>query len=273
MRKRIVLVTGASSGIGREIARLLARRGDFPVLAARRAEPLRELTEELGTGAAFPCDVTDENAAQALVDEVKRTWGRIDVLINNAGYGAFGGFLEIPMSEYEGMMQTNYLGAVRMTRAVIPHMLEAGGGRIVNIASVAGLTGSPNLAAYTASKFALVGFSESLDLQYAPVIRVGVLCPGPVSTPFFRGEDPSRFFPAPIAKRLLDPETVARHAIGLIDRPRVLVVPRLFAPALAFRALFPRIYRKIAKKMYDHHFQRQKAKDPVGNSSSTAIEK
>jgi short-subunit dehydrogenase len=273
MKERTVLVTGASSGIGKEIARLLARRGDFPVLVARRAGPLRELTEELGTGAAYPCDVTDGESVQALVEEVKQTRGRIDVLINNAGYGFFGGALDIPMSDYEGMLQTNYLGAVRMTRAVIPHMLEAGGGRIVNIASVAGLTGSPNLAAYSASKFALIGFSESLDLEYAPVIRVGVLCPGPVQTPFFRGEDPSRFFPAPIAKRLLDPKTVAHHAIGLIDRPRVLVVPRTFAPALVFRVLFPRIYRKIAKKLYDHHFQRQKAEDPVSDSSSTTIEK
>lgn len=276
MQKRVILITGASSGIGEEIARLLARRGDFPVLVARRAEPLRKLTEELGTGAAYPCDVTDGESVQNLVDEVKKTWGRIDVLINNAGYGLFGGALEIPMRDYEGMIQTNYLGAVRLTRAVIPHMLEAGGGRIVNIASVAGLAGSPNLAAYSASKFALIGFSESLDLEYAPTIRVGVLCPGPVRTPFFRGEDPSRLFPAPIAKRLLNPNTVARHAVDLIDRPRVLVIPRPFVPALAFKGLFPRIYRWMTKQMYDRHFQRLKAggESPVAeSSSSTTIEK
>jgi uncharacterized protein len=276
MQPRIVLVTGASSGIGEKIARLLVRRGDFPILVARRSEALQRLIRELGTGAAYPCDVTDGDSVRELVEQVKQTWERIDVLINNAGYGLFGGALEIPMSDYEGMIQTNYLGTVRLTRAVIPLMLEAGGGRIVNIASVAGLTGSPNLAAYCASKYALLGFSESLDLEFAPTIRVGVLCPGPVQTPVFRGGDPSRLFPAPIARRLLDPDTVARHAIGLIDRPQVLVVPRIFAPALAFRALFPRIYRKIAKRLYDHHFQRQKTagESPVADSSSsTSIEK
>lgn len=271
MKKRVVLVTGASSGIGKEIARLLVRRGDFPVLVARRSEPLRKLTEELGTGVAHPCDITDENSVRALVDEVINTRGRIDVLINNAGYGTFGGALEVPMSDYEGMIQTNYLGAVRLTRAVLPHMLAAGGGRIVNIASVAGLAGSPNLAAYTASKFALVGFSESLDLEYSPVIRVGVLCPGPVQTPFFQGEDPSRFFPAPILRGILDAGTVARHAVDLIDRPRVLVLPRTLAPLLAFRTLFPGIYRRIVKKMYDRHFQ--SLKTAVTDSSPKTIGK
>ena len=188
MQPRIVLVTGASSGIGEKIARLLVRRGDFPILVARRSEALQRLIRELGTGAAYPCDVTDGDSVRELVEQVKQTWERIDVLINNAGYGLFGGALEIPMSDYEGMIQTNYLGTVRLTRAVIPLMLEAGGGRIVNIASVAGLTGSPNLAAYCASKYALLGFSESLDLEFAPTIRVGVLCPGPVQTPFFRGK-------------------------------------------------------------------------------------
>ena len=92
------------------------------------------------------------------------------------------------------MMETNYLGTVQLTQAVLPWMLQQGSGKIINIASVAALTGTPNLAAYCASKFALLGFSEALQLEFSPQIQVGVLCPGPVQTPFFREKILLHFF-------------------------------------------------------------------------------
>ncbi|MFD1395115.1 SDR family NAD(P)-dependent oxidoreductase [Kroppenstedtia eburnea] len=247
---RIVLITGASSGIGKEIARELVARGDYPLLVARNERSLRHLREELGTGDWFPCDVTRQEEVENLAAEVIRRHPQVDVLINSAGFGRFGGALQIPLSDYQAMMETNYLGAVRMTLTLLPHMLERGGGRVVNIASVAGLSGSPNLAPYVASKFALVGFSESLHLEYAPVIQVGVLCPGPVQTPFFGAEDPSGYFPPPIARRLLDANTVARHALQLIDRPRVKVIPRSLSWAMRLRRWAPRLFLQMNRQLY-----------------------
>ncbi|MBA4494974.1 SDR family NAD(P)-dependent oxidoreductase [Paenactinomyces guangxiensis] len=257
MNKRIVLLTGASSGIGKELARQLAQRGDFPLLVARNMCSLHSLKKELGQCDIFSCDVTDQEQVQNLVDEIINEFGRVDVLINNAGYGRFGGILDISIEDYIGMIDTNYLGAVRLTRSLLPHMLEGGGGRIVNIASVAGLTGIPNLPGYVASKFALIGFSESLKLEYSPKIQVGVLCPGPVYTPFFGGEDPARLFPSPIARQLIDAQTVARHAVRLIDRPRIKVIPSTLNLFMKVRNLVPGFYMWMTKKIYDRFKEEQ----------------
>ncbi|PTX64266.1 hypothetical protein C8P63_10348 [Melghirimyces profundicolus] len=255
---RIVLVTGASKGIGKEISRELAGRGDFPLMVARNAETLREMKEEWGTGESFPCDVTNGEAVQELVTEVIRRFGRVDVLVNNAGYGKFGGALDTPVEEYGSMMETNYLGTVRMTLALLPHFLQQGKGRVINIASVAGLSGSPNLAPYVGSKFALVGFSESLHLEYAPVVQVGVLCPGPVRTSFFQGKEPSRLFPALLARELLDAKAVAREAIRLMERPRLKVIPGSLSWAMRFRRWFPDLYLRLTRHLY-REWEKEKA--------------
>lgn len=257
MNKRIVLITGASSGIGLEMARLLVQKGDFPILVARKINVLQDVRSELKHCDIFQCDVTQQEQVQRLVDEVVFRFGRVDVLVNNAGYGRFGGTLQIPLDDYRGMMETNYLGAVRLTHAFVPYMLQQGGGRIINIASIAGLTGIPNLAAYCASKFALIGFSESLKLEYAPLIKVGVLCPGPVQTPFFQGNDPNHHFPAPIARQLMDVETVARHAVQLMDRPRLKVIPRRLSWAMRMRRIAPGLYLWATKKVYDSFSKKQ----------------
>lgn len=252
MNREIVLLTGASSGIGKEIAhQLVKEKRYFPLLVARNMDKLQELKNELKECDIFSCDVTNPEQVKNLVEQVVSEYGGIDVLMNNAGYGQFGGALDIPISDYIGIMDTNYLGAVRLIHAFLPYMLKAGNGKIINIASVAGLTGIPNLAAYCASKFALVGFSEALRLEYAPRIQVGVLCPGPVQTPFFRGDDPRDLFPAPIARQILDVQTVAQHAVQLINRPRVKVIPRGLRWSMQFRRLVPRFYLRITKKLYD----------------------
>jgi uncharacterized protein len=251
LSQRIILITGASSGIGREIVRQLIQQGDYPLLVARNQHTLQAIKKEWIDCETFPCDVTQPEQVKQLVDEVIDRFGKVDVLINNAGYGRFGGSLDLPLTDYMGMITTNYLGAVYLTQALLPHMLVQGSGRIINIASIAGLTGIPNLAAYCASKFALIGFFEALHLEYYPIIQVGVLCPGPVRTPFFQGKDPSHHFPAPVARQLMDVETVARHAIQLIKRPRIKVIPRSLSWALTVRRIAPTFYLWATKKLYD----------------------
>ncbi len=266
MGERIVLLTGASSGIGREIAHLLVKKGDYPIVVARNKEALEKLVKELGKGTAFSCDVTQEHEVNFLIERVILQWGRVDVLINSAGFGQFGGLLEVPMSQFEKMMDTNYLGAVRMTRALLPHMERQGAGIIINIASTAGLSGVPNLAAYVASKFALIGFSESIHLEYAPKIQIGVLCPGPVNTPFFAGESPARLFPPLIVRHMIDAKQAAYHAVRLIDHPRIKVIPFPLAIAMRLRHLFPGFYRWFIKRLYDKH--KSKMQSLPGTTSS-----
>ncbi|MFS8578968.1 MAG: SDR family NAD(P)-dependent oxidoreductase [Novibacillus thermophilus] len=259
MGQRIILLTGASSGIGEAVARLLVQQGDFPLLVSRRKDRLIALQRELGGADAFPCDVTSDAQVHQLMKNVIARYGRVDVLINNAGYGRFGGALDISMADFTGMAETNYLGAVRLTQAVLPYMLQREKGTIINVASVAGLTGIPNLSAYSASKFALIGFSEALKMEYAPPIEVGVLCPGPVQSPFFRGVDASRLFPPLIVGHMLDVETTARHVLQLIDRPTLSIVPSGMRWAMRLRRLAPGIYFRIMKRLYDSFEEKQHA--------------
>ncbi|MDN4594691.1 SDR family NAD(P)-dependent oxidoreductase [Polycladomyces subterraneus] len=265
MSGRIVLVTGATGGIGREIVHRLAARGDRPLLVGRNEATLQTLVQEVPGGEAMVCDVTKRNQVERLVEDVISRYGRLDVLINNAGYGRFGGALEVPIEEYAGMMEANYLGAVHMSLAFLPHMLQSGAGRIVNIASIAGLTGAPNLAGYCASKFALLGFSESLQMEFAPRIQVSVLCPGPVDTPFFRGVSPFRYFPSPIARRTLPPSVVAEHTLRLIDRPGIKVIPRSLGMAIRLRRWFPRMAVRLTGHLY-HTLRKQKSVSAVSSS-------
>jgi short-subunit dehydrogenase len=257
MSGQIVLVTGATGGIGREIVRHLAARGDRPLMVGRNEGALQTLAREVPGGEAMVCDVTKRDQVERLVENVISRYGRLDVLINNAGYGRFGGALEVPIEDYAGMMEANCLGAIHMSLAFLPHMLQRGKGRIVNIASIAGLTGVPNLAGYCASKFALLGFSESLQMEFAPRIQVGVLCPGPVDTPFFRGVSPFRYFPSPIARRTLPPSVVAEYALRLIDRPGIKVIPRTLDWAIRLRRWFPRIAVRVTGRLYDTLRKRQ----------------
>lgn len=260
MTDRIVLITGASSGIGEAIARKLCEEEYFPILAARNETRLHQIKRDLKKGAVFSCDITREEDVKQLVERVLQKFGRIDILINNAGYGRFGGALDVSLQDYQGMMETNYLGTVRMVQHVLPHMLENGGGRIINISSMAGLTGIPNLAGYCATKFALMGFSESLRLEYSPAIQVGVLCPGPVMTPFFGEESPRNHFPSLIANQTLDTEEVARQTLKIIQRPRTVVIPKKLKWALKLRIWFPSLYLALTKLLYNRlNMEKQKS--------------
>ncbi|RAL26361.1 SDR family NAD(P)-dependent oxidoreductase [Thermoflavimicrobium daqui] len=268
MTKKIVLLTGASSGIGEAIARKLVRTHQyFPLLVARRLDKLQSLAHELECD-YFVTDITQQEQVKKLVQYAYSKYGQIDILINNAGYGTFGGTLETSFTDYQGILETNYLATVRLIQAILPSMLGAGGGKIINIASIAGLTGVPNLSAYSASKFALIGFSESLQLEYGSQIQVGILCPGPVQTPFFQGKDPKTLFPSLIARQLLDPETVANETIKLIDRPRVKVIPKKLFWLLLFKRIAPKLYMALCKKMYDSFFTQQKSFSTVENGLS-----
>ncbi len=181
MRSKIALVTGASSGIGEATAERLAMAG-YKVYGTSR----RGVQAGQRSFAMMPLDVTSDESVDAAVNEVMRLDGRIDVLVNNAGFGvAPAGAEESSIEQARSIFETNFFGIVRMTRAVVPHMRRQGSGRIINIGSVLGLLPMPYMALYAATKHAIEGYSESLDHELRTRgIRVSVIEPAYTKTQF-----------------------------------------------------------------------------------------
>lgn len=184
-----VAITGASSGIGAASARALVAEGAFVVLGARRVDRLDKLASELGSNAVvLEMDVRDPADSQRLVDAAYARFGRLDALVVNAGVGAYGGIMDLSDEEINLMIDTNVAGTIWPIRAAVPRFLEAGGGDIVIVASVAGLRGAGDEAVYAATKFAQVGLAGGLDRELrGSSIRVSTLCPGGTATEFAMG--------------------------------------------------------------------------------------
>ncbi|TDQ09839.1 3-ketoacyl-ACP reductase [Pedobacter metabolipauper] len=184
---KTAIITGAGKGIGRAIAIALAQEGVNIGLLARTASDLQNVTEELkqyGVKTVIAAvDVSDINAVNAAVEQVKSSLGTIDILINNAGIASFGSFMELDPSRWEEIVKVNLFGAYYVTRAVLPEMIERKTGDIINISSTAGKNGAAVTSAYSASKFALIGMSESLMQEVRKHnIRVSTLLPSTVGT-------------------------------------------------------------------------------------------
>ena len=181
MKSKIAIVTGASSGIGEATAARLAKAG-YKVYGTSR----REAQAGQRSFAMLPLDVTSDESVEAAVREVMRLEGRIDLLVNNAGFGvAPAGAEESSIEQARSIFDTNFFGIVRMTRAVVPHMRHQGSGRIINIGSVFGFLPAPYMALYAATKHAVEGYSESLDHELRTRgIRVSVIEPANTNTQF-----------------------------------------------------------------------------------------
>jgi NAD(P)-dependent dehydrogenase (short-subunit alcohol dehydrogenase family) len=254
LRDKVVLVTGGSRGLGLVLAREAGRQGAHVAICARDAEELaRARTDLRGRGAhmfAIPCDVTDREDVDRMVLAVENHFGRVDVLVNNAGVIEVGPVETMTLADYEEAMATHFWAPLYATLAVLPGMRQRRQGRIVNISSIGGKVAVPHLVPYDASKFALVGLSEGLRAELAREgIVVTTICPGLMRTgsprhAWFKGQHRAEYawFSLGDALPLLSTsaESAARQVLDACKRGDAEVVLTLPAKlAVAFHGLFP----------------------------------
>ena len=220
---KVAIITGAGSGVGRATALALAGAGAIPVLvgrSARRLEETARLVEQAGRSArSMATDVTDEAAVSALVERVVADLGGVDVLVAAAGVGLYGPVETYSLSDWQTTLATNVTGVFLCSRAVLPVLRKRGGGAILAIGSGAGKQGYPNLAAYAASKFGLIGFMQSLAAEVGEQgIKVSTILPGSILTDFAGGSAAQKRA-QPDGKRYLEPEDVAEAVLYLLRQP------------------------------------------------------
>ena len=265
LRDKVVVVTGASSGIGRATAEAFARQGCRVVLAARREERLKEVAggieERGGQALVVPTDVGDREQVERLVERAVERFGRVDVMLNNAGWGFYATVEETGEEDMQRLWRVNFMGTFYGVQAALAVMRRQGAGHIMNVASVVGRRGYPYHGAYAATKFAVLGLTESLrsELAGSGIVATAVL-PVSTRTEFFEraGRTPG-FEPKPLGM-VHSPERVAQAIVRCARRPRpevLLVGPMRLG--LAISVLFPgladwvggRYYRRTRKETAD----------------------
>ncbi len=246
------IVTGASSGIGRETALELARHGVGLVLVARREDRLREVTDRIaavgGTAEAVVGDVTDRAVRQRAIDAAQEKLGGLDVLINNAGIGAMGLFVDADPERVRRLMEVNFFALVEMIRLALPLLQQGNRSIVVNVSSILGHRGVPYSSEYAASKFAVQGFSESIRAEFTKLgIDVLVVSPGTTETEFFdrvieRTADPKwpehrPVSAAEVARQMVRAIRKGKHEIIPYRWGRVLCLLNRISPRLADRLM------------------------------------
>jgi len=256
--RRVVLVTGASSGIGRAAAREAAEQGDHVILLARGRGPLEDAAEECrAKGAAstrvVPVDVSDSVAVQTAVDGVVADFGRVDAVVHSAGVVAYGRFEDVPAEIFEQVIRTNTFGSANIARAVLPSMRARNAGTLVLIGSLIGSIAPPYMSSYAVSKWALRGLARELLIENRdrPGVHICVVSPGGVDTPIYY--QAANYLgqvgrpPPPV----VSPERVARAALSMLDRPRARkqVGPANGLIAVGF-TLFPGVFDAIVTPLF-----------------------
>ncbi len=258
MSQLVVVITGASSGIGRGAARAFAARGDGVVLAARSAQTLDEVAKECqalgGRAVAVPTDVSDEAAVQELVRRAVEEFGRIDAWVNAAAVWSYGRFEDTPGAVFRQIVETTLFGQVYAARAVLPQFRSQGHGVLVNVASLYGRVSSPYVAPYVTSKWGLLGFSEVLrqEVRDAPAIAVCTVLPGAADTPIYRHAANyvgRQIRPLP---PVMSPERVVSAVVRTVDKPKAeIVVGRTQHLGALAHQLVPRLYDRVVGPLVD----------------------
>lgn len=224
IQNKVVLITGASSGIGEAAARLIASKGAHVVLGARRTERLDQLVSEIqaagGSASARALDVTDLQSMQAFVTFAKAQHGKVDVIINNAGVMPLSSLASLKVNEWNQMLDVNVRGVLHGIAAVLPDMQAQGYGQVINISSIGGLAVSPTAAVYCATKFAVRAISDGLR-QETDKIRVTVVCPGVVESELADtiSDEEAREAMKAFRRVALNADAIARALAYAIEQP------------------------------------------------------
>lgn len=250
---KYVAITGASSGIGRDLAIEVAKKGDTPILIARTQKALIELQKEIKKeykieSFVFPCDISKKNERTNLIKDIFTNIPRIDVFVNNAGFGIFE---EVENSSYENiqeMFDVNVVGLFDLTRLVVPYMIKEGKGHIINVASVAGIMPTPKSSVYAATKHAVLGFTNALRMEVKDKgIFVTAFNPGPVSSPFHARADVTGEYEKSIGNWMVSSQDVAKKISKVIEKPkREVFFPWYMGTGGKLYQIAPSLVEKIA---------------------------
>ena len=248
LQNKNIVITGASSGIGWQIALKLAAQNANLILIARREERLLQLQKQCQalstkTVAIQVLDVSDAAQVQATIEKMITNFQHLDVLINAAGFGDFTNFLETDYDLWQRMFQVNVLGTMLMSRYIAANMMEQELGQIINIGSMGGKIATPKSAVYSATKAAVIAFSNSLRLELKPFnIQVTTVNPGPVNTDFFKQADHTGKYVETVDFIMLDPEKLAQKIVASIGHSvREINVPFIMEIGHVFYEIFPRL--------------------------------
>jgi len=253
-----IIITGASGGIGAEMAILCAERGANLVLLARNIEKLNQLKCNLENQfqvqvSVYKVDVSRTNEVQTVFSSILTELSHIDVLVNNAGFGVFREASEASIEEIKSMFAVNVVGLMTCTRMLLPKMQEQGHGHIINIASQAGKIATPKSSAYAATKHAVLGYTNSLRMELAKHnIYVTAVNPGPIETNFFTIADEKGTYVKNVKKYMLKPDYVAKKIVDTMLTPtREINLPRWMNAGSIIYALFPRLFERLGRRVFE----------------------
>ena len=259
LTNKVVLVTGGSAGLGEQICYAAAKKGAIVVTCARRINLIGQVKETCAQlsgkpAFAFQLDIADPTSVASLLDKVATEVGPVDILVNNAGFGIFENFVDFQMMAVYKMFEVNLLGMMVLTRRIVIDMLAQNrSGQIINVASMAGKMATPKSTIYSATKFAVLGFSNALRLELKPAgIHVTTVNPGPVATEFFDKADPSGNYLDAMGNHALDPVKLAERIVRSMERPkREINAPGYLEVAARFYTLFPQIGDFLAGGLFN----------------------
>jgi len=258
LKGKNIVITGASGGIGAEIAKLCAASGANLILIARSIEKLKQLQTELQQKHqvrvdVYQLDVSDTDKVREVFSEITAKTNYIDILVNNAGFGVFREAHEATMDEIKGMFEVNVVGLMACTSMVLPKMRERRFGHIINIASQAGKIATPKSSVYSATKHAVLGYTNSLRMELSDYnVLVTAVNPGPIATNFFNIADEKGTYVKNVQKFMLQPEYVAGKVVdSMLTKTREINLPRWMNMGSVVYVLFPRLFEKIGKKAFN----------------------
>ena len=261
-KNKIVVITGASSGIGEAAAIQFAKNGANIVLVGRRKEKLTEVEKKLSKyniqTLVCSCDVSNKSQVKEMSKTILEKFGRIDILVNNAGFAIYGKVSDLAIEQIENQMGTNYFGMIYCIKNFLPTMLEQKSGHIVNVASVAGSFGLPGIASYCATKFAMLGFSEGLKHELKGTgIGVTVVSPIMVRTNFF--DNPSFASMPKHSSTSLSADHVAKAILRAANSSRLeIIVPAFVRGAIWAKHTFPFLINPVVGSIFSKQMESSK---------------